>query len=200
MALTDEVKPEAWARESLPMLSPTAISYDFPAGGLDPFDLQEAETQWFVDARGYTRAWKHSEGERAVEYMSPTDSEFSKKIPMGYKYIRILEKLAVVTRGLLAREWPETSRAPDSMPDAHGYFQKFPYLVYFKRLREPSLYVREWRAAARTATSWPPSKSGEILTLPAENYRAALALALSFPPETDEAIMVVRVLDHFGYH
>ncbi|WP_394824506.1 hypothetical protein [Pendulispora albinea] len=199
MSRTD-VEPEAWAREYLPTLSATSLGYDFPAGGLDPFDVQEPETQWFVDARGYTRAWKHSEGERDVVYMSPPESEFAKKVPMGYKYVRILEKLAVVTRGLLVREWAETSRAPAKMLDAGDYFTRFPYLLYFKRLRGPNLYTRGWRELARTATSWPPVRLGEILTLPATNYRAALALALGFPPETDEAIMVVRVLDHFGYH
>jgi hypothetical protein len=177
------VTPEAWVRTPLPVLTPTTVRYDFPVTAkLDPFDLREPETQWLLGMRAFSSAWKHTDP------VALNDSEFSQRVLQPYTYGYLVEKLAVVAGGLLIREWPATDREAD--------ITEGPFRVYFKTLRQVS-YYRDWRNAARHTTDWPSAEVDDPLSLPAKDYNEALRLALSFPPDVDEAIMVTRALEYF---
>ncbi|MFD1047617.1 hypothetical protein ACFQ1S_19790 [Kibdelosporangium lantanae] len=165
------------------MLTPTAIRYDFPiTAKLDPFDLREPETQWLLGMRAFSSAWKHTDP------VALDDNEFHQRVLLPYTYGYLMEKLAVVAGGLLVREWPATDRK--------STVTEGPYRLYFKTLREVS-YYQDWRTVARDTTEWPAAALDDPLSLPAKDYNEAVRLALSFPPDVDEAIMVTRALEYF---
>ncbi|WP_092531028.1 hypothetical protein [Amycolatopsis arida] len=91
---------------TVPRLRPTKVAYDFPAGGLDPFDVEEPRTQHLYDAGGWSRAWVAGRS-----WPAPPPGRIHDVIPLPYKSVSLLEKLAVVVNGVVLREWPETGHA-----------------------------------------------------------------------------------------
>ena len=192
------ITPSAWGRDPMPLLPSTRTTYDCPAGGLDPFDVTEPRTQYVLDARGLGRAWVAPEDPNA-RFFGLDEAEFDEKLQPGYKYVRILEKLAVVSEGRLLREWSPTDRPTH---EEKFYVGMLGYDVYFQTLRGVNRYKKDWHQAARSQDDWHRSTfvTGERLTLSQADYEGALALALSFPPGIDSAMFVGRVLTHYSYH
>lgn len=81
------------------------IRYDWPAGGPDPFDVEPAETLWvLVDGAGrWGRAWPAGDLRDFGSW-----GEFEQRVPMGYKVVQVLERLAVVKAGRVRRTWAPT--------------------------------------------------------------------------------------------
>ncbi|GAB3426127.1 hypothetical protein [Flindersiella endophytica] len=189
--MADDPTPEPWAREHLPALPPTGIQYDTPTAGLDPFDLTEPSTQWFVEARGFGRGWV------AAGMSSPEVGQLYDDIPMGYRYLAIVEKLAIVSGGLLQREW-----APTDEPAKLGYDHLEPYRVYYQSRHPISPYDQSrWYEKAHTADDpaglpW----MNEPLSFGAPTYASALLRTLEHPAHTDSAFLVGRVLRHESWH
>ena len=187
----DDITPAAWCREQLPELPPTDIQYDTPAGGLDPFDLAEGRTQWFVEARGFGRGWV------AAGMDSAEVGQLYDDIPMGYRYLAIVEKLAIVAGGLLQREW-----APTGEVAKLGYDHLEPYRVYYQSRHPISPYDQSrWYEKAHTVDDpaglpW----MYEPLSFGAATYAHALISTLELPPNTDTAFLVGRVLRHESWH
>ncbi|MFD0684833.1 hypothetical protein [Actinomadura fibrosa] len=92
-----------------PRIPPTRLKYDTPRDGLDPFDVDEARTQHVVEARGWVPG-----GDRVVP------SSIYDEIPMGYKYLAVVEKLAVVVDGRVVRAWPATEANDHSFRGSMG--------------------------------------------------------------------------------
>jgi len=182
----------------MPTLPPTRVSYDCPEGGLDPFDVAEPRTQYALDARGLGRAWVAPQDAHAP-FFGLDSADFDRKIQPGYKYVRIMEKLAVVSGGRLLREWTQTDRPTHEEKD---YVGMLGYAIYFQTLRTVNRYQKDWHDAARSQEGWSRSRyvTGDRLSLPEPDYASALALALSFPPQIDSAMLVGRVLEHYSYH
>lgn len=189
--MTDDITPEPWSRDELPVLPPSDIQYDTPSGGLDPFDVTEGRTQWFVEARGFGRAWV------ANGMDSPEVGQLYDRIPMGYRYLAIVEKLAIVSGGLLQREW-----APTGEQASLGYDYLDPYRVYYQSAHPISPYDQSrWYEKAHTVDSpaglpW----MNEPLYFGAATYSAALLRALEQPPSPDSVFLVGRSLRHESWH
>ena len=81
------------------------VTWDWPADGGTPFDTTADETRWLLVASStFGRTWPA--GDRR-DFGSWT-TDFEARVPMGYKTIQIVERLAVLDRGEVVREWPET--------------------------------------------------------------------------------------------
>ncbi len=105
MGMRGEYAPDRFRIVTVPRLSPTKVSYDYPSGGLDPFDVDEPRTQHLYEACGWSRAWVAGE---AWALWSAESRATSEVIPLQYRSHSLLEKLAVVVNGIVLREWPET--------------------------------------------------------------------------------------------
>lgn len=125
-------------------------------------------------ARGLGRAWVAPQDAHA-SFFGLDSADFDRKIQPGYKYVRIMERDYV------------------GMPG---------YAIYFQNLRTVNRYQKDWHDAARSQEGWSRSRyvTGDRLSLPKPDYASALALALSFPPEIDSAMLIGRVLEHYSYH
>ena len=81
------------------------VRWDWPDGGGAPFDASEATTRWvLVVGNTFGRTWPAGD---LLDFGSWT-TDFERRVPMGYKTIRATERLAVVDRGTVVREWPPT--------------------------------------------------------------------------------------------
>jgi hypothetical protein len=189
--VADDITPQPWSRDQLATLPPSDIQYDTPTGGLDPFDLAEGRTQWFVEARGFGRAWV------ANGMDSPEIGQLYDNVPMGYRYLAIVEKLAIVAGGLLQREW-----APTEEVASLGYDYLEPYRIYYQSRLPISPYDQShWYERAHTVDD--PSGlpwMAEPLSFSAKTYAAALLRALEQPAHADSAFLVGRVLRHESWH
>jgi hypothetical protein len=102
-----------WRRASRSELPPVGaeVRYDWPQGGGDPFDTAADETHWVLEASGWLgRTWPAGD---LMDFGS-WDPSFEHRVPVGYKTIAALERLAVVVQGAVVREWPGTSHHPDA--------------------------------------------------------------------------------------
>jgi hypothetical protein len=82
------------------------ITYDWPDGGGGPFDASADETRWvLVAGKRFGRTWPA--GDRRD--FGSRDPDFQRRVPMGYKVIQVVERLAVVDDGRVVREWPESN-------------------------------------------------------------------------------------------
>jgi hypothetical protein len=82
-----------------------AVHYDWPEGGGAPFDTSADETRWMLVAGSrFGLTWPA--GDRRD--FGSWDPVFESRVPMGYKVIQLAERLAVVDRGRVVREWAET--------------------------------------------------------------------------------------------
>jgi hypothetical protein len=106
------------------------ISYDYPVGGLDPFDVTESRTQHLYFASGWARAWA------ADEPLPAQPVNIMDAIPVGYKALSTIEKLAVVADGEVLRQWPATDTfdepfrrnlSPVLRAEPSGARQSWPY-------------------------------------------------------------------------
>lgn len=198
MDLMTAIIPSAWGRDPMPFLPPTQTMYDCPADGLDPFDVTEPRTQYVLDARGLGRAWV-APSDPEARFYGLDEKDFDAKIQPGYKYVRVLEKLAVVSGGQLLREWPQTARTTH---EETTYAGMLGFDIYFQTKRALNRYERDWHTAARSQGGLNRAKylTGEGLTLSRPDYASALALALTLPPDIDTALFIGRVLTHYSYH
>ncbi|WP_433325273.1 hypothetical protein [Spirillospora sp. CA-294931] len=84
----------------------TAIRYDWPPGGGDPFALDEGPTRWVFatsEGNGWGRTWPAGDFGEFGGY-----GGFYDRVPMGYKAVLAYERLAVVLDGAVLGRWPET--------------------------------------------------------------------------------------------
>ncbi|SED29109.1 hypothetical protein SAMN04489844_4108 [Nocardioides exalbidus] len=85
------------------------VTYDWPEGGGAPFDAAADETRWvLVAGMRFGRTWPAGDRRDFGDW-----GDFEKRVPMGYKVIQLAERLAVVDRGTVVREWAGTSEAVD---------------------------------------------------------------------------------------
>jgi hypothetical protein len=91
-------------RDPHPLLDPAevVVRYDWPVGGEHPFDLTSDETRWVLYAGAWGRAWRPGTWGDFGDWTS----EFP--VPMGYKQLLAIERLAVLSLGRVVREWSET--------------------------------------------------------------------------------------------
>ncbi|MFC7327931.1 hypothetical protein [Marinactinospora rubrisoli] len=186
--------------------APTAIRYDFPSGGLDPFDVAESRTQWVIEARGWARAWVPDDPAAAADpYVlrvageSPFDG-----IPMGYRYLAVLEKLAVVVAGEPVREWPEA--APDTRArDVSVAFDRgarpgeplddAAIRRYLGNDRPWPWWALPYRVLPQTSREpWPDG------TVAPGHHGYPQALSTARAVGSAEPVMVARVLAHASWH
>ncbi|AUI50952.1 hypothetical protein [Arthrobacter crystallopoietes] len=99
--------------EGGPSPTPSIITWDCPQDGLDPFDIDEPQTQHLFLARGWCRGWIASAEADNQAY----DDAYRGGVPMGYKSLVAHEKLAVVNQGTLVAAWSETDTP--SVPPHH---------------------------------------------------------------------------------
>ena len=170
-------------------LPATRLRYDTPPGGLDPFDITEPRTQHVVEARGWGRGWVPADD------FVPPDAIYQ-DIEMGYRYLAVLEKLAVVVSGQVVREWPITA-ATD---------RAFRRTVAFER----GASVNEDLTDAVIEGYWttdrpwlPWTRPYRVLTqdlshpaIGSPTYNEALTEALSLPTPA----LIARVLSHTPWH
>ena len=198
-----DLVPEPWNRETLPTLSATHLTYDFPsASNLDPFDVAQPHTQWLLEARGYSRAWRPPEMLPAdysrKDFFGINPADFERSVRPGYKYVRVLEKLAIVSDGHLVRSWASTSQPSFSSKD---FPELQPFAVYLQRVRTLNPYDDGWYRDAKSDKSWADyAFMGDPLCFGSASYKQALLLALNMPPTMDTALMVARIVTHFSYH
>jgi hypothetical protein len=85
------------------------VAWDWPDGGGAPFDASADETRWvLVAGKRFGRTWPA--GDRRD--FGSWDPDFQLRVPMGYKVIQVVERLAVVDHGRVVREWPEIHQEP----------------------------------------------------------------------------------------
>ncbi|WP_216214180.1 hypothetical protein [Amycolatopsis aidingensis] len=160
---------------TVPRPRPTKVSYDYPLGGLDPFDLDEPRTQHLYDVGGWSRAWVAGEPWQQ-ECRAVHDA-----LPVGYKALSLLEKLAVVVNGVVLREWPETSHSADGLRRLVDYSQR-------------SVVRREtWMFPYRLVRQAGGGTSGF------DSYEDAIATAVRPRPQP-ATVLVCRVLAHRQAH
>jgi hypothetical protein len=174
-----------------PRIRPTKLRYDTPRGGLDPFDIDEARTQHVVEARGWGRGWVP--GDDRVVPGSVYDD-----IPMGYRYLAVVEKLAVVVDGRVIRAWPATEASD------HDFRRS----VAFDR----GAGVGEAMTEATIDRYWTNDAPWTAWTRPYRVQTQDLDLGLIGCPDHEDAIararvlniptpaMVSRVLSHTSWH
>jgi hypothetical protein len=100
-----------WRRASRSELPPIGaeVWYDWPDGGGAPFDTSADETHWVLEASGRLgRTWPAGD---LMDFGS-WDPSFEHRVPVGYKTIAAVERLAVVVEGTVVREWPGTRYHP----------------------------------------------------------------------------------------
>jgi len=93
-------------RSEEPVSEPGAeVFYDWPEDGGAPFDATDDETRWVLVASGrFGRTWPAGD----LRDFGSLDPSFEKRVTVGYKTISAVERLAVVGRGRVAREWAPT--------------------------------------------------------------------------------------------
>lgn len=85
------------------------MTYDWPEGGGAPFDTSADETQWVLLASTrFGRTWPAGDLRDFGSY----DPSFEKRVPVGYKTIAAVERLAVLAHGHVLREWAATRHHP----------------------------------------------------------------------------------------
>jgi hypothetical protein len=104
--------PVRWRRanRSEPQPEPGAeVTYDWPEGGGAPFDTAADDVHWVLLAGSkFGRTWPAGD----LRDFGSWTTDFEKRVRMGYKGIAAAERLAVVDRGDVVREWPATRYHP----------------------------------------------------------------------------------------
>ncbi|GAB1641288.1 hypothetical protein [Krasilnikovia sp. MM14-A1259] len=191
--------PHAWIIDSAPALPVTGLRVDWPARGLDPFDLTERRTQRMYYASGYTRAFPAEE-----DYGAYDDRAVADAVPHGYTALSLLEKLAVVHDGILIAEWPR-SPAPTFAGAARaddGPRRLVP-MVAFQTVRTVwAAHDPSWLAQARAGRPVRPQPAANAVEMLSTNgYASALDKALALSAVLGrEPVMVVDVLESVDWH
>ena len=172
------------ASRSEPVPEPGAeVTYDWPEGGGAPFDTSADETHWVLLAGGrFGRTWPA--GERR-EFGS-THPDFERRVPMGYKVIGIGERLAVVDRGTVLREWPQSGpRSGAEIPVLD------PYQHHVPGFESSGIFdVLDGQGGRR-------GPDGRWISHRHDSYDAALAEARTM---TDRRALVVRLIEELNWH
>ncbi|GLY90273.1 hypothetical protein [Actinoallomurus iriomotensis] len=178
-----------------PRVPPTKVTYETPKGGLDPFDVDEARTQHVVEARGWGYGWVPGD-ERVVPGSVYDD------IPMGYRYLAIVEKLAIVVDGRVVREWPVTEASDHSFRRSVAYDRG----AGVGEVMTEAAIDRYWSNDAPWAPWTHPYRVqtqnlrdlDEPCIIGGPDYETAIALARELKVATPA--MVSRVLSHQSWH
>jgi hypothetical protein len=175
-----------------PRIPPTKLTYDTPRGGLDPFDVDEDRTQHVVEARGWGRGWVPGD-DRVVP-----DSIYD-DIPMGYRYLAVVEKLAVVVDGRVIRAWPVTEAGDHAFRRSVAFERG----VGVGEAVTEATIDRYWaNGAPWTPWTRPYRVQTQDLSSPGflgcPDYENAIALACELRIPTPA--MVSRVLAHHSWH
>ena len=157
------------------------VRWDWPEGGGSPFDTSDAATRWvLVVGNTFGRTWPAGD---LLDFGS-WSTDFEKRVPMGYKTIRAAERLAVVDRGSVVREWPPTHQErprPAYDPYQHHVAGHEP---------EGTFAVLDGRGSTR-------APDGTWTRHEHDTYAAALTEARGM---TDRRVLVVRLLTEKGWH
>jgi hypothetical protein len=157
------------------------VRWDWPDGGGAPFDASEATTRWvLVVGNTFGRTWPAGD---LLDFGSWT-TDFERRVPMGYKTIRATERLAVVDRGTVVREWPPTRQErPRPVHD--------PYQHHVPGFEPDGTFaVLDGQGSKR-------GPDGRWISHEHDSYAAALAEARGM---TDRRVLVVRLLTEKGWH
>lgn len=157
------------------------VRWDWPDGGGAPFDTSDEVTRWvLVVGNTFGRTWP---GGDLLDFGS-WSTDFERRVPMGYKTIQAAERLAVVDRGTVVREWPQV-HVERSRPVYDPYQHHVPGYE-----PEGTFAVLDGRGSRR-------GPDGRWITHEHDSYAAAVAEARSM---TDRRVLVVRLLTSKGWH
>lgn len=157
------------------------VVWDWPADGGTPFDTTADETSWLLAVGSqFGRTWPA--GDRRD--FGSWETDFEARVPMGYKTIQIVERLAVVDRGEVLREWPQVPVERSSV----GYD---PYQHHVPGFESSGTFdVLDGQGGTQDA-------DGRWIHHRHDSYDAALAEARTM---TDRRVLVVRLLEEKGWH
>ena len=159
------------------------VTYDWPEGGGDPFDTAADETRWVLVAGSrFGRTWPA--GDRRD--FGSTGPAFERRVPTGYKAIQIGERLAVVDRGSVLREWPPSGpRSGAEIPVLDPYQHHVPGYE-----SSGTFEVLDGQGSKR-------GPDGTWIHHRHDAYDTAIADASTM---TDRRVLVVRLIEEKGWH
>jgi hypothetical protein len=159
------------------------VDHDWPEGGGAPFDTAPDETRWVLFARGrFGRTWPAGD---ALDFGSST-TDFARRVPLGYTTIQVVERLAVVDRGTVLREWPLSGPRVDVEVRVLDPYQR--HVPGFEP--DPTFEVLDGRGSRR-------GPDGAWIHHRHDSYDAAIAHARTM---TDRRVLVVRLIEEKGWH
>ena len=175
------------ASRSEPLPEPGGeVRYDWPEGGGDPFDASADGTRWVLVAGSrFGRTWPAGDPRDFGSW----DPAFEHRVPVGYKVIQIAERLAVVDRGRVVREWAETGLLWTGHPPVPPVSD--PYQHHVPGGGPRGTY------AALDGHGGERGPDGRWVSHQHDSYAAALAEACTM---TDRRALVVSVLTTKDWH
>lgn len=165
---------------------PAGVTYDWPEDGGAPLDTADDETRWVLIAGSrFGRTWPA--GDRRD--FGSWGADFERRVPMGYLVIQLAERLAVVDRGRLLREWPQTGLRADGRPPTPPVSD--PYQHEVPGWESSGTY------AALDGQGGRRGPDGRWIRHEHDSYAAAVAEARTM---RDRAVLVVRLLESRDWH
>lgn len=100
------------------------ITYDWPAGGADPFEPTGPEPTWVLmdGLHHWGRAWPAGDRRDFGSWEG-----FEKRVPMGYKVIEIRERIALVRDGAILQPSQQSREATWDRPWGDDHRRLPPY-------------------------------------------------------------------------
>lgn len=166
-------------------MSDTALKYDLPKGGQNPFDIH-AKGNYFVYANAYSN-------------LSPDLSAFSleeldKHIPMGYKTIVICHRVSLIGKGTELASWP-FNEAQRLKTDAYSG-------KYFLTAEKPyNWFVPDWERSIETAVIYrPETKDAALISGIWDDIEICRNFALKHSLENNSSCLISVVIDAISWH
>lgn len=142
----------------------TAVGYEFPtADWLDPFDADEARTQWFfVNQDRISRAWVAPAGVDEDWWGFARSEPLWETFTNPRSCLYCLEKVAILAEGQVLRDWTPTSLvqapAPESCGQHNGLYFLHSQAEQHFPIHEAPKYTSYEQALAEALASWEPGR------------------------------------------
>lgn len=155
------------------------IEYDFPENNPDPF-TKDFEGNFFFYANGFSNLSLSTEDFNF--------ENFNRHIPIGYKTIIILERLALLENGEIDKKWPNTT---NEISDEFLLSSNL----------NISFFASDWGREIASKTVYKPnSKKADLSSCTWENYEDAIQYGKNVTSRHANKILVSRIIETINWH